>query len=303
MLMLPVILWTTRLTVLVFLRKNEVRVGDCWYKGGGYDKLSAFWDPYVKDYEDRSFLFLSLESLLNLLLSQFTVFLSICSCHCYKGLLCITHRLLAFVRLVLYWESQGRTKTGYPTSTRHCYSQQLLNQTEPRWSYGKPRWVRRPCDREAVQSQPVINHGKMIFTGLHYNPLIKFHLERIGQWKTQLWQVPCSESATSALLPVSQEEHKEVVRICMVIEFYFIFCSSLYKAAWKRRLAILLLMTFFDPWDFCGSTIFSSVLCLIRKNKRHLRQGSRSSKFQQLMWTVSLQLLMLTLLLAEQIFS
>lgn len=60
---------------------------------------------------------------------------------------------------------------------RHCFSQQLLNQMEHSWGHSKPKWVWRPCDNRTVQSlQPAISHGKITFTGLHCDPLIKFHL-------------------------------------------------------------------------------------------------------------------------------
>lgn len=77
-------------------------------------KLMASWGPYGEEYADRSFL--SLASLLNLLLKKPTLFSSVPSYYC-KGLLFVTYWLPIFARLVLYWRSQGKAETGEPTGT------------------------------------------------------------------------------------------------------------------------------------------------------------------------------------------
>lgn len=213
MLTLPVSLWVPRLMVSVFLRKKGRKVlGGFGVRSGGVSsKLWASWDPYGEECENRSFLFLSLASLLGLLLTQL---------HCLPissqlSLLCravVTHWFPTSVRLVLYWGSQGEAKTGEPTGTAPLSnSWTRLNPAGTTVSTEEPP--------EPVL-QPVTSQGKSHLLGYIVSSWSSLTWERISQQKAQLWQVPCSETATSALLRVSQETCTEVVGICTVIEYF-----------------------------------------------------------------------------------
>lgn len=78
----------------------------------------------------------------------------------------------------------------------------------------------KPWDPAVQSLQLVTSHSKPYLLGYVVSSWSSITWERIGQQKAQLWQVPCSETATSALLQVSQEKCTEVVGICTVIEYF-----------------------------------------------------------------------------------